>query len=293
MRMVPRTTLEQWAVLQAVVEHGTFAAAATALHRSQSSVSYALARLQEGLGLELLAIAGRRAVLTEAGRSLLSNVRPLIDDLARAEARAIAITGGEVVRVRLAVDMLFPKKRLFSALSCFAALHPGVEIYLRETVRQGVTAEDGGGYDLAVVVAEPGSKDVNLLVSIEMIAVVAKHHALSTTSDPPTKAALARHARVEIRGAEPSLDDRQGGLVWRMNTVDAAIDAVRAGLCYGWLPAHLIADDLRTETLKRLPLGIGGLRRIPLGLRIADTPTRDAKAIVQLARLLSDLPHIA
>ena len=51
---IPRTTLEQWAVLAAVVDEGGFAQAAAALHRSQSAVSYAVARLQEALDVPLL-----------------------------------------------------------------------------------------------------------------------------------------------------------------------------------------------------------------------------------------------
>ncbi|VEB42274.1 chromosome replication initiation inhibitor protein [Chromobacterium violaceum] len=44
-----KTTLEQWQVLRAIVEEGGFAQAAEKLHRSQSAVSYAVARLQEQL----------------------------------------------------------------------------------------------------------------------------------------------------------------------------------------------------------------------------------------------------
>ena len=64
----PRVTLDQWRTLQAVVDHGGFAQAAEALHRSQSSVSYTVARMQEQLGAPLLRIDGRKAVLTEAGK---------------------------------------------------------------------------------------------------------------------------------------------------------------------------------------------------------------------------------
>ena len=63
----PRVTLDQWRTLQAVVDHGGFAQAAEALHRSQSSVSYTVARMQDQLGVPLLRIDGRKAVLTEAG----------------------------------------------------------------------------------------------------------------------------------------------------------------------------------------------------------------------------------
>jgi len=70
-----KTSLEQWAVLAAVVDHGGFAQAAAALNRSQSAVSYAVARLQESLGVALLVIEGRKAVLTAHGRALLKRSR--------------------------------------------------------------------------------------------------------------------------------------------------------------------------------------------------------------------------
>ena len=56
-----KTTLEQWALLEKVVELGSFAKAAEETHRSQSSVSYNLALLQERLGVTLLTPSGRRA----------------------------------------------------------------------------------------------------------------------------------------------------------------------------------------------------------------------------------------
>ena len=71
----PRVTLDQWRTLQAVVDHGGFAQAAEVLHRSQSSVSYTVARMQEQLGVPLLRIDGRKAVLTEAGDVLLRRSR--------------------------------------------------------------------------------------------------------------------------------------------------------------------------------------------------------------------------
>jgi DNA-binding transcriptional LysR family regulator len=103
------TTIEQWAVLRTVIEQESFAQAAIVLSRSQSSVSYAIARLQEGLGIQLMEVQGRRAVLTEAGLGLLTEAIPLINDLALLEQRGRAIRSGSEVRIRLLVDTLFPK----------------------------------------------------------------------------------------------------------------------------------------------------------------------------------------
>jgi len=63
----PRISLDQWRSLNAVVETGGYAQAAAMLNRSQSSVSYHIARLQDLLGIEVFRIVGRRARLTEHG----------------------------------------------------------------------------------------------------------------------------------------------------------------------------------------------------------------------------------
>src|SRR5258708_34545315 len=79
MSHVPQTELEQWAVLRTVVEAGSFAKAAQQLNRSQSSVSYAIARLQERLGVAFLHVDGRRALLPDAGQLILAEAVPLVD----------------------------------------------------------------------------------------------------------------------------------------------------------------------------------------------------------------------
>ena len=106
--LIPRTSLEQWAVLQAIVDHGSFAAAAEALHRSQSAVSYTVAKLQEQLGVPLLQIDGRRAQLTEIGRVLLKRAANLLADAQQLEQLAHSMAGGWEPEIRLVVDQAFP-----------------------------------------------------------------------------------------------------------------------------------------------------------------------------------------
>jgi DNA-binding transcriptional LysR family regulator len=51
---LPRVTLEQWRCLVAVVDAGGYAQAALRLHKSQSSVTYAVQKLESLLGVEAL-----------------------------------------------------------------------------------------------------------------------------------------------------------------------------------------------------------------------------------------------
>ena len=66
----PRITLEQWRALEAVVERGGYAQAAGALHKSQSTITYAVQQIQKLLDVKVFEIQGRKAVLTEAGQVL-------------------------------------------------------------------------------------------------------------------------------------------------------------------------------------------------------------------------------
>ena len=101
MAALPRTTPEQWRILATVVDRGGFAQAAQALHRSQSAISYALAQLQESLGVRLLEIRGRKAQLTPSGLELLRRSRHVIDQFERLESLARSLQQGWESELRL------------------------------------------------------------------------------------------------------------------------------------------------------------------------------------------------
>src|SRR6201996_3299907 len=125
---LPRTAVEQWAVLAAVVDRGGFAQAAAALHRSQSAVSYAVARLQEALGVPLLAIHGRKAVLTGHGETLLRRARPLLQELATLEELAASLQRGWESQLKLVVDVSYPRERLLRIVSELGKVCPHTQL---------------------------------------------------------------------------------------------------------------------------------------------------------------------
>src|SRR5581483_2027759 len=102
------TTLDEWEILNAVVQLGGFAPAAEQLNRSQSTISYAVSRLQDKLGIKLFEIKGRRAVLTEAGRTLLADAEPHLTGFHHLEQRARSLASGGESEIRLSVDSIFP-----------------------------------------------------------------------------------------------------------------------------------------------------------------------------------------
>lgn len=273
MKAVPKTGLDQWAVLRAVIDEGSFARAAKKLNRSQSSVSYTITKLQELIGIPLLEMDGRRAILTEAGRKALADAMPLIDDLIKLEQRCAWMGQGREAQVRLMVDAIFPKPLLFSALSQFHRDHPDTEIVLREIVRRPAGQDESQPYDLAITLWDKSMGFAHRLTEIEMVAVARPDHPLHQRTGELTFSTLARYPGLIIEGQDPSMSTPHilnDGPHWRVNTLEAALAAVRQGLCHGWLPAHLVAEDIAAGLLRPLPLSVGACHKIPLILAFAD-----------------------
>ena len=59
----PRVTLEQWQALVAVVESGSHAKAAEVLHKTQSTVTYAIRKIESLLNVKAFEIRGRKALI--------------------------------------------------------------------------------------------------------------------------------------------------------------------------------------------------------------------------------------
>ena len=125
-------TLDQLRVFEAIAETGSFSAAARKLRRAQSAVSYAVGNLEAQLGVALFERAGQRPVLTEAGRSLLSDARAIALKVDGLRARARGLQQGLETELALVVDVMFPMAVLVAALDEFRQVFPtvGVRLYV-------------------------------------------------------------------------------------------------------------------------------------------------------------------
>ncbi|KAA0696648.1 LysR family transcriptional regulator [Halopseudomonas laoshanensis] len=254
----PRVTLEQWRTLQAVVDHGGFAQAAEAMHRSQSSVSYTVAKMQEQLDVPLLVIEGRKAVLTEAGEVLLRRSRTLVKQASQLEMLAINMDQGWEPEVRLVVDAAFPTDRLATALKAFMPLSQGCRVQLREEVLSGV--EDcllDDSADLAISGMSIAGYLPHQINQVEFIAVAHPEHPLHQLQRQLTHDDLQTQLQVVIRdsGHHP-IDAGWLGAEqrWTVTSISTAASLVASGLGFAWLPRHAIERPLQQGQL--LPLAL-------------------------------------
>jgi len=258
----PRGTLEQWRALQAVVEHGGYAQAAEHLFRSQSTVSYAVTKLQALLGIKLLEVQGRKAVLTDVGEVLLRRSQQLLKDAAEIEQLATQINQGREAEIHFVVDAAFPTSLLMQALKQFAAISEGTRVQLKEVVLSGgVEALLEGKADLVISGRAPPQFLSSTLLNVGFIAVAHPEHALHKLNRLLAVSDLSRELQVVIRdsGVKQNVDSGWLGAEhrWTVTSIQSATAVVSAGLGFAWLPQHEVQDKLDTGHLKVLPLEEG------------------------------------
>ncbi|HLA31156.1 MAG TPA: LysR family transcriptional regulator [Pseudomonas sp.] len=296
----PRVTLDQWRTLQAVVDQGGFAQAAEVLHRSQSSVSYTVARMQEQLGVPLLRIDGRKAVLTEAGDVLLRRSRQLVKQASQLEDLAYNMDQGWEAEVRLVVDAAYPTERLINALAAFIPQSRGCRVRLREEVLSGVEEVLlEGTADLAISSLDLVGYLGHELQAVEFVAVAHPQHSLHQMQRQLTFEDLQQQLQVVIRDSGRSKPRDVGWLGaeqrWTVSSLSTAARFVSSGLGFAWLPRHLIGRELTEGSLLPLPLEKGGSKhpRFTLYSHKDKTLGPASQILVELLRTFDALPATA
>ena len=270
----PRITLDQWSALTAVVEAGGYAKAAERLHKSQSSVTYAVQQLQSQLGVKAFEIAGRKAVLTPTGDQLYRRARYLLDEASALEQSSKRLSAGWEPEITIAVEVLFPNWLLLQCLAKLGGESPHTRIEVVETViGHSTDLLQARKVDLALFPIIPAGFDGDVLMPLRLGLVASPEHPLHKLGRKITLRDLRKYRHLVVR--ESSLERANPRLVeaterWTFSHMSIAIEAARAGYGFTLLPEDKIRDELAAGTLKRLPLREGGERHGNLYLIFAD-----------------------
>src|SRR5690242_11044022 len=124
----PRISLDQWRAFISVVESGGYAQAAGRIHKSQSTLSYAIQKMERLLRVKAFEIKGRKAELTDAGHILYARGKALLEEATRLEQAAELLSAGWEAEIRLAVEVVFPTWLLLKCLAAFGTEHPQTRI---------------------------------------------------------------------------------------------------------------------------------------------------------------------
>ncbi|TVO58722.1 LysR family transcriptional regulator [Denitromonas halophila] len=256
-----KLTLDALLMLDAIDTAGSFAAAARQLHRVPSALTHAVRRLEDDLGYAIFERVGRRALLTPAGRSLLTDGRQLLAAADALECRAKRVATGWEVELRIALNALVPFALMLPLIRDFDAANHGTRLRFSGEVLAGSWDALGAGRaDLVVGASGEAPRDTRFvsrpLGEAAMIFCMAPDHPLAALPEPLSAQELSQHRAVVLADTTRTMQARSAGMVIGQDTLvvpdhHAKLEAQIAGLGVGHLPYFLAAEALADGRLVR------------------------------------------
>lgn len=271
----PRVSLEQWLAFKTVVDCGSYAMAAQTLNKSQSSISYAIARLNEQLPQPVLILDGRKAVMTDAGQVLYRHAERLLNQASQAEAIASSLALGFESEVAIAVDVLVEVGSLVCAFEEFSQEFPHTRIRVLETSLSGTTeALLEKTADLVIGTKTPPGFQSRPLLQVKLIAVAAPGHPLVKNREDVSELEL-RSMRQVVLGDTGTFREQDSGWLqadqrWTVSHFSTSIKLLRSGLVFAFLPQNWIEQELAEGSLQRIPLAPSMDRLLQVHMMLAD-----------------------
>ena len=263
--MLDALTLDQLRVFVAIVDHGSFRAAARVLGRAQSGLSNAILNLETELRLPLFDRSQHRPELTKAGATLLAEARTLLIKADALRAKANGFNQGMESALRVALDPLLPLPDIARVVSDFTLSHPGVRVELvTAPMTMALSLVLDGDCDLGLTAAQETDAHIAseaVAVFPGMVPVSAREHPLAAAvqgSAGLTTVDLADHLQIVV--ADPSAE--QQGVSYavfsqqtlRVSDIATKHALILAAAGWGHLPLWLVRADLDEGRLCEVPL---------------------------------------
>jgi len=251
--------LDEMAVLAAVLDTGSLAAAGRRLRRSPPAITRTIAALEQRIGARLVERTTRRLAPTEAGRALADRARVLLD--LYAEAMQAPVEAALRGTLRITGPVVFGRRHVTPCVLAFQAEHPDLRVELDLADRNLDLVEEG----LDVAVRIGAMADSGLMarrVGAVRRMIVASPAYLAAHGTPLTPGDLARHATIVSLA-------RGGLLEWRfhddgrqrvvrltprlaVNDIEAMLVAARSGFGVARALSYQVVEELKAGTLVRL-----------------------------------------
>lgn len=266
--------LHQLRYAVAVVDEGSFTAAAARERVSQSGVSSQVQKLERELGIALFERAGRRVALTPEGVHMIPALRTALSSIEAVREQAADLRGVVFGALRVGMVTGLNRPSVIDALADLHAAHPGVELALREAISDSLIEQVRRG-ELDVALAawagdRPADLETSVVVDDPLVAVVAPGH-------PWAARRIVRPselARIELIALAPGAGAR------------LALDAMLARIGAPSHPRWEVTTPAHLQLLAARGLGVGVLSQPAdlaadlVMLRIDDARARSQLGVV-------------
>ena len=273
----------------AISECGGVNVAAEKLHKSPSTISHSLAKLQQQLDLKLFEQRGRRLHLTEQGAVILKQAKILLDEKQSLLGLAAHLQQDYRAEITLAVDAIYPHEMLLQALGDFSQQYPDCHIKLHEGVLSGAEEQLLNGLaNVCIAYRIPQGFLGERLIDISFVPVVCASHPMAGQAAISSRQLMAqRQVVIGDSGREEKVDSGwlRATQRWTVSSMHTAIEIILSGMAFGWIPAHLIQRELASGELIEMNLRFGGEKKASLSISLADEDCKMSQALAAILKL--------
>jgi DNA-binding transcriptional LysR family regulator len=266
----------------AVIDTGSFAAAAARLGTSTGQASKLVSRLEKELGVQLIMRTTRALALSEVGRAYYERIKALIEDFDSLDASVRNASGVPSGRLRITAPVTFGTTQLTPVLISFAAAFPDIQLDVSFADRLINLVDEG--FDAAIRIGQPADSSLiaKKLCAVRIVLVASPTY-LETRNSPVAPSELAdHHCVVDTNFSDP--------LSWRFKSSDgsqrisaevkgrlhfsnaeACLAAADAGLGIARVPSFIAGDSLRAGSVRTV---LNQFEDEPRGLYAVYPPAR-------------------
>ncbi len=263
-------TLDQLRAVDAVLTWGSYRNAAPHLNKVPSAVGYSIRKLEEALGTPIFDRRPGSPGLAVGARDLIDLARSILRQVDQMERIAADMAMGWEPELRVVMDGALPMEPVLGCLRRFGDPNVRTPLRLEVAYQEDVIERFEGGADIALVLglAEDGMDDdleAYALPPLEMVLVAIDEHPLCNTIHQMHE--RVHYPEVVVRDSASKLRERSKGSFLESRNVVFMPDfhmkrqAILAGAGWGWMPEHLIAEDLAEKRLHPLATWFGDPKR--------------------------------
>ncbi|WP_424930204.1 LysR family transcriptional regulator [Amaricoccus tamworthensis] len=250
-------TLEQLVALNAIVEQGTFRAAADHLNKAQSAVSHAIRKLEDEVGFELLSREAYRPTLTERGQVFYRHATRVLQRMRELRSITATLRTEQEAEVALSVTATYPLTPVLSLVSEMTARFQATHIKMsRENMGGSLEKLLDGDVEVAISTLDGVPLDrVEFVPVLPVMMIPVSHPDFVPARDDRMKTDAEMQTHIQVVVADSARGDRQdrgivpGGLRWTVSDFATKKEILLANMGWGGMPEHMIRQELEAGTL--------------------------------------------
>lgn len=244
----------------AVVEQGSFRGAATFLHKTQSSVSAAVATLEEEFGVQLLSREAYRPELTLEGKVFYQEARQTLDKMQALENLGHQLSSGVGPTLAMTFSASCVQLDGLVQLQMFVEKHPEMHLNMSTEHLSGVLESlQSGKADIAISPNYGLGQEFEFveIAKLKLVTVAAPHFLENQIQRIIPQAELKNRPQVLIEDSGSLHPIERSNVIpngqrWTVNDYMIKQKLIVSGLAWSRLPYHMVEKELREGSVEMI-----------------------------------------